>query len=555
MAKKLALSLSILLCSVYTQAQVNEARENDQKIFDISKNIEIFTEALYNLQSYSLYDVEPNTLTKEGLNVMMNSLDRYTNYYAESDVQDYLYLRTGKYEGLGLSFFKGRDSSIIISDIIAGGEAENSGLQIGDTILTVNGKKLMPMTVEQVRDYFQQIDAQDIQLSIKKVYSGKSQEISLNKGTVQKNKLGYAGWLSNFKDSSVSIIKLNKFTPDCAAMVGSALDSLYLVNPKMEGIVLDLRSNPGGLLMEAVKLVNLFIDKDKLVVYTQGRISDDKHTYNTKAAPKFEDMTLYVLIDTHSASASEIVSGALQDYDRAVIIGVNSFGKGLVQNFKKLPFNTQMKLTTAKYYIPSGRCIQALDYSRKNPDGSAYLTPENQRKKFKTANGRQVLDGRGVTPDVIVKEEKSEVLEQLDNQHLIFEFVSSDIDISSLNSKAQVKSNLDNYLSRFYKWLESNDAWKTLPFYKHWGELVKSNEESKMLPTQDMQSFEQAMYTSLIDNIREVENGLKIKIKEEILRRMLSDYDYYEQNMALDQYFTQVEVIQDNGEYQKILKP
>ncbi len=545
-----------LLGTLTVSAQLSETQKNDQDIFDVSKNIEILTEVLYNLQTYSLYDIDPNTITQKGLSAMTGSLDPYTRYYSESDIQDYLYQRTGKYEGLGLSFFKGVDSSIVISEIIEGGEAENSGLSIGDTIISVNGVDLAPMNVSAVRDYFQKVDGENIELQIQKVYKGTREKILIDKGVVTKNKLGYSGWLKGNGDRNISIIKLNKFTPDCAAMVESALDSLYLENPDMKGIVLDLRSNPGGLLIEAVRLVNLFVGSGKLVVYTQGKIADDVKKYHTKENAKFEDQELYVLIDSHSASASEIVSGALQDYDRAVVIGENSYGKGLVQNFKQLPFHTQMKLTTAKYYIPSGRCIQTLDYGDKDENGNPYNTPENKRKKFKTANGREVLDGRGVTPDVQVNIVKNDILQDLEQQHIIFGFVSAEVDIAQVEYKPQVDANLDKYLASFYDWLGSNDVWKTLPFYTHWGELVKSNASSKMLSNAEVQGFEKTMYNGLVNKIRDVEDELKVKIKEEILRRKMNDYDYYEQNMSQDQYFTQVEVINKDGKkYQKILQP
>ncbi len=552
MYKKLYAVLVLLLSSMLSHAQMSATKQNDQNIFDISKNIDIFTQVLYNLQTYSLYDIEPNTITKEGLSKMLEGVDRYTRYYAESDVQDYLFLRTGKYEGLGLSFFKGRDSSIVISEIIAGGEAENSGLSIGDTIVSVNDKKLYSMDASQVRDYFQQIAATDIQLQVNKVYTGKQENLSIDKGTVKKNKLGYVGWLGD--DKKTAIVNVKKFTPNCASLLESALDSLFLVSPSLESIVLDLRGNPGGLLLEAVKMVSLFVDGDQLVVYTQGRIPDDKKTYKTEGSAKYQDERLYVLIDTHSASASEIVSGALQDYDRAVLIGENSFGKGLVQNFRQLPFNTQMKLTTAKYYIPSGRCIQALDYAKKSPDGTPYLTPENQRRKFTTANGREVLDGRGITPDILVEVMKSDVLEELVDRHIIFEFVSGQIDMSQYKTKAEVTADLDKFLQRFYDFINKNDAWKTMSYYQQWLALVRDNESSDMLPSQQVQTFEGAMKDRLISKIGEDEKEVKNKIQEEVLRRVLDDEAYYEQNKVQDLYLDRVALSERNKDYNKILK-
>lgn len=549
-----ALLLSLgLLGSLSISAQLSQTRKNDQDIFDVNKNIQILTEVLYNLQTYSLYDIDPNTITKTGVTSMMASIDPYTRFYSESDIQDYLYQRTGKYEGLGLSFFKGVDSSIVISDIIAGGEAENSGLVIGDTIISVNGVELYPMNAGAVRDYFQKINGEDIQLSIKKAYSGVQQNVSIDKGVVKKYKLGYAGWLDS-DSKKTSIVKLDKFTPNCAADVEHALDSLYLLNPEMKNIILDLRSNPGGLLMEAVYLVNLFVGPGKLVVYTQGKIDDDTKKYKTQKNAKYEDQNLYVLIDTHSASASEIVSGSLQDYDRGVLVGQNSYGKGLVQNFKQLPFHTQMKLTTAKYYIPSGRCIQTLDYGDKDENGNAYIKPESKRNAFQTSNGREVLDGRGVTPDVEIPLQFSDLISELISKHVIFEFVSDEIDIPNIK-KNMDNSDLKNYTEEFYTWLPQSNSWKILTHFEYWQKLKTQNDNSQIIPLPDIEKFENQMAFSLIEKIKEEESQLQNAIRDEVLRRTLSGYKAYEENIETDSYILKVKEIMASGnQYEKILQ-
>ncbi len=548
----LLLSLG-LLGSLSISAQLSQTRKNDQDIFDVNKNIQILTEVLYNLQTYSLYDIDPNTITKTGVTSMMASIDPYTRFYSESDIQDYLYQRTGKYEGLGLSFFKGVDSSIVISDIIAGGEAENSGLVIGDTIISVNGVELYPMNAGAVRDYFQKINGEDIQLSIKKAYSGVQQNVSIDKGVVKKYKLGYAGWLDS-DSKKTSIVKLDKFTPNCAADVEHALDSLYLLNPEMKNIILDLRSNPGGLLMEAVYLVNLFVGPGKLVVYTQGKIDDDTKKYKTQKNAKYEDQNLYVLIDTHSASASEIVSGSLQDYDRGVLVGQNSYGKGLVQNFKQLPFHTQMKLTTAKYYIPSGRCIQTLDYGDKDENGNAYIKPESKRNAFQTSNGREVLDGRGVTPDVEIPLQFSDLISELISKHVIFEFVSDEIDIPNIK-KNMDNSDLKNYTEEFYTWLPKSNSWKILTHFEYWQKLKTQNDNSQIIPLPDIEKFENQMAFSLIEKIKEEESQLQNAIRDEVLRRTLSGYKAYEENIETDSYILKVKEIMASGnQYEKILQ-
>lgn len=388
--------------------------------FEISKNLEIFTSVVKEVNTYYVDDVEPATLLRTGIDAMLKSLDPYTDYYSESEIEDYRFMTTGQYGGIGASVGQ-RDGKVMIIEPYEGWPAEKAGLRAGDIILKIDDIVMSGKNTDDVSKLLKGQAQTQVKLLIERTGTEKPFEVPITRQEIKVKNVPYYGMI----DKNTGYIKFTGFRQDAAAEVKDALLDLKKNNPDIRGLVLDLRGNPGGLLDEAIKAVNIFVDRGQLVVSTRGKMQDWNKEYRTESDPIDTKLPLVVLIDGGSASAAEIVSGSLQDLDRAIVVGVNSFGKGLVQTTRPLPYNTQMKITTSKYYIPSGRCIQALDYSHKDKDGKALYYADSLKKAFKTKDGRIVYDGHGITPDIEVKRDKlPDVIISLLSKRLIFDYAS-----------------------------------------------------------------------------------------------------------------------------------
>ena len=386
--------------------------------FETSKNIEIFTDLYKELDMFYVDEINSGELMKTAIDEMLYSLDPYTTYIPESEMEDHLFMTTGQYGGIGAMISK-RDDYIYISEPYEGYPAQKSGLLAGDKILEVNGVSAYGKTTEELSNILKGAPNTEVNIIIER-NKGETLNFSFNREKVTIKSVPYYGFIHN----DVAYIKLRSFTRNCANQVKKALDELQEKN-ELKGIILDLRSNPGGLLNESIDIVNLFVEKGVDIVTTKGKIKDWEKTYKTKYTPINTETPLAILINSGSASASEIVSGAIQDLDRGVIIGRRSYGKGLVQQTRRLPYNAQLKVTVAKYYIPSGRCIQALDYSNRNDDGSVGKIPDSLISNFTTKNGRVVKDGGGIYPDVeIMNDDISDITLSLMNKRLIFDFAT-----------------------------------------------------------------------------------------------------------------------------------
>jgi carboxyl-terminal processing protease len=389
--------------------------------FEISKNLEIFSAIMKELNIYYVDEIKPGDLTKTGLDAMLESLDPYTVYIPESMVEDHRMSTTGQYGGIGAVVRKKGDY-VMVTEPYDNSPAQKAGLQAGDIIVEVAGQSTKGKTTDDVVKFLRGAPNTSVQMKVKREGTASEVVINLTREEIKIPNVPYYGMI----DTEIGYIKLKGFTTNAGADVSAALTDLKQKNPgTMKGIVLDLRGNPGGLLREAINVVNVFVDKNQNVVSTKGKVSEWNKTYKTINGSVDATMPLVVLVDRGSASASEIVSGTIQDLDRGVIIGQRSFGKGLVQTTRPLIYNAQLKLTTSKYYIPSGRCIQALDYSHRNSDGSVGSIPDSLRSKFKTKNGRIVTDGGGIYPDLSVKPRKySNILRSLVINNLIFDFAT-----------------------------------------------------------------------------------------------------------------------------------
>ncbi|MFZ1692084.1 MAG: S41 family peptidase [Flavobacteriales bacterium] len=386
--------------------------------FEIGKNLEIFTDLYKELNIYYVDDTQPGKLMKTGIDAMLNSLDPYTQYIPESDIEDYRFQTTGQYGGIG-ALIKRKGDLVVVSEPYENYPAMKAGIWAGDEIIEVEGRAVTGMNTDEVSKLLKGQSGTTVKVITRR--NGNTSTHALTREEIKIPDVPYKGIVD--QANKVGYIKLNAFTQTASADVRAAMKEV-----KDQGatkLILDLRGNGGGLLREAVSIVNLFVGKNQLVVETRGRISEWDKTYKTLSEPVDADLPLVVLVDGQSASASEIVSGALQDLDRAVIVGDRTFGKGLVQQTKDLIYNSKLKVTVAKYYIPSGRCIQKLDYAHRDSTGKATEVQVVKATAFKTRNGRQVEEGRGIQPDVDVMEpELAKVVGGLYEADLFFDFAT-----------------------------------------------------------------------------------------------------------------------------------
>lgn len=384
--------------------------------FEISKQLDIFTNVFKEVNLYYVDETEPGELMDEAINSMLESLDPYTNYIPEERVEDYKIQTTGNYGGIGASIRK-RDDYVVITAPYEGFAADKAGLKAGDLILKVDGKDVKGKSTDDVSHVLKGSPG----TKVKVVIGRDGEEISkeIEREEVHVKSVPYYGML----DNGIGYIALTNFTSKASKEIKKALKDLK--KEDLKGLILDLRGNPGGLLSEAVNVTNIFVDKGKEVVKTKGKLEEWEKTYKTLNSPEDTEIPLAVLISRGSASASEIVAGTLQDYDRAVIIGQRSFGKGLVQQTRKLSFGSQLKVTIAKYYTPSGRCIQAINYAERAEDGSVSKIPDSLRTEFTTNGGRAVYDGGGIDPDLHTEEhEVGGIIYSLYRKMILFDWAT-----------------------------------------------------------------------------------------------------------------------------------
>ncbi len=394
--KKPSIVASFIIAGIAIPLLFSFSARSSSDLFEISKNLSIFSSVYKEIDLYYVEEVEPGKFMKTGLDAMLKSLDPYTNYIPESKIEDYRLMTTGEYGGIGSMIRKSGDF-IIVTEPYDGYPAQKAGLHAGDKIIKVDGKEMKGKSTEDVSSLLKGQSGTPLSIEIDR--NGLISTVELIRENVKLPEVPYAGIID--EKSAVGYVKLNSFTNTASQNVETAIRELQ--NEGMSKLILDLRGNGGGLLNEAVNIVNFFIDKNTVVVETKGRVEEVNRTYSTQNQPWNTEMPVVVLIDGYSASASEIVAGSLQDLDRGVVIGMNSYGKGLVQQTKNLQYNAKVKLTIAKYYTPSGRCIQRLDYSDVNDDGRGTAVEDSLITLFKTKNGRDVKDGRGIDPDVVVE--------------------------------------------------------------------------------------------------------------------------------------------------------
>lgn len=524
----------------------------DNKNFEIAKNLDIYYSLFRELNTFYVDDIDPGKLVKTSIDDMLSSLDPYTNYIPESQIEDYRFMTTGEYGGIGALIAKHGDQ-IVISEPYDGFPAQKAGLRAGDVFLEVAGEKVDKMSTEDVSNLLKGSAGQAVEIKVSRYGEKKPVEFNVVRDKIAINPVSYYAML----DDHTGYIQLSQFTKDCAEKVKKSL--LDLKDQGAKQLVLDLRGNPGGLLIEAVNMCNLFIGKDQEVVSTKGKVKQRDMVYKTMGNPVDTVMQLAVLVNRGSASASEIVSGTMQDLDRGVIIGTRTFGKGLVQTTRDLSYNAKLKVTTAKYYTPSGRCIQALDYSHRNEDGSVGHIPDSLITEFSTAHGRKVFDGGGIEPDVKAENETLGNLSiSLLRQFKIFDFATKyRAENASIAEPSKFKVTDDIY-NQFVAYVESTDFNYTSETQKMLEQLKDLAKEEKYYDNakSEFNSLENSLNLDLDRDLHKNREEISMLIKSELVSRYYYQKGSAEANIKEDKTIAKaLEVLADPNGYHAILTP
>ena len=539
--KKIILVLFLAFCT-FVQAQ--------DKGFEISKNLEIFANVYKNVHLNYVDDVDPGKLMKTAIDAMLSSLDPYTNFYAESDMEDVKLQLLGEYGGVGALIHQ-QDGKIYVAEPYEGLPADKAGLKAGDRILEVNGTSTEGKTTSDVSGAMRGQSGTDVKLKLSR--DGRTFDCTLTRQEIKLPNVPYSGILP----SGIGYIKLSEFTQEAGKNVREAFRQLKKERPDMPGLIIDLRGNGGGLMNEAVDIVGMFIKRGELVVETKGKLASKNVKSYTRNAPEDLDIPVAVLIDGYSASASEIVSGSLQDFDRAVIIGSRSYGKGLVQNILPMTYNTQMKVTVSKYYIPSGRCIQALDYSHRDENGRATRVPDSLKTAFKTRNGRTVYDGYGIEPDVEVEQEYMSALSVvLVQKFLIFDYVTQFVKTHPTIASPSQFEITDEIYSDFRQFLAGKEYTYSTSTEKYLEDLKTIAKEEKYLEALDgdIKALEAKLKADKADDLTKYREEISEMLKSEILSRYYYQKGRIEGSLVHDKdVLKAVEILTDKAQYQKIL--
>ncbi|MBO7490300.1 MAG: S41 family peptidase [Bacteroidales bacterium] len=530
-----------------------DAQDNvpSDRAFELSKNLEIFSKLYQTLYINYVDDVDPGATMKKAIDAMLSSLDPYTVYYPESDMEDVKLQLLGQYGGIG-SLIHQQGDKIYISEPYKDMPADKAGLKAGDRILEVNGESTEGKNNADVSSAMRGQAGTDLTLKLER--DGKVFEKTITRAEIKLPNMPYSGIVGG----NIGYVKLDEFTQDAAKNVREAFAKLKREHPDMQGFILDLRNNGGGLMNEAVDLVNVFVKKGQLIVETKGKVSVKNTKSYTRMNPEDTEMPVAVLINGYSASASEITAGSLQDLDRAVIVGSRSFGKGLVQNVLPLVYNTQMKVTVSKYYIPSGRCIQALDYSHKDESGRATKVPDSLKTAFKTANGRIVYDGFGIEPDVETETEYMSVLTTtLVSKFHIFNYVNEFVKKHASIAAPDKFEVTDEIYNDFVRYLSDKDYSYSTGTEQMLKELKKVAEEENYLEAVkgEVDKLEERLKSEKADDLHKYRKEIGELLKAEILVRYYYSAGRLEGSLKTDpDVLKAIEVLHNKELYNSKLK-
>lgn len=520
------------------------------KFFQIAKNLDLFASIYKEINTYYVDEVNPNKLIKTGIDAMLESLDPYTVYIPEDDIEDFRTMTTGEYGGIGATteFLEGYHTIIMLQE---GYPAHKAGLQIGDQIISINN---IPVEQQASFDLGKLLKGQSkttFDITVNRYGQPQPLTYHVDREKITINNVYYTGMV----DDNIGLIKLTEFTTHASDEVKKAVVQLKREGAK--AIILDLRDNPGGLLHEAVNISNIFLPKGLKVVDTKGKITDLNRTYKTLDDPVDTEIPLAILTNGGSASASEIVAGVVQDYDRGVLIGEKTFGKGLVQSTRPLSYNAQLKVTTAKYYIPSGRCIQALDYSHRNPDGTVSKLPDSMKVAFKTQKGRTVYDGDGLDPDIVVEiEDYPSIAMVLSSKGYLFQYATLYHYMHPEIPSAREFKLTDAEYNEFLDWIRKKEISYETTVEKAYRQLIAASKRDKTYNTieDELGSLEAKIKSLKEKDLVKFRDDVKSLLEQEIITR------YYLQKGLIEVTFPDdpdiqkaINVLSNPQEYKKIL--
>ncbi len=537
-----------LWIGIFLIANRISAQQSD--FFEVAKQLEIYTSAFKELNMYYMDELSPAELNELALKTMFARLDPYTNFYDEQSIEDVRIQRSGEYGGIGAQT-RFKNKRLFILEVYKNAPAAQAGLFAGDEIIQIDDVLIKNYEEEEsVASLLRGLP--DTKVLLKIIRQGKELQITVGRSKIEMNAVPFYGMV----DNEVGYISFIKFNESGSLDIKKAFADLK--EKGMKKLIFDLRGNPGGLLNEAVNITNFFIPKDQVVVTTKGKVKKWSNTLKTKNEPIDLEIPIVVLIDGRSASASEIVSGSLQDYDRAVILGERSYGKGLVQRYRDLPYGTQMKLTISKYYTPSGRCIQELDYTNKDKKGNVPKYSDGKVNEFKTTNGRKVTDGGGVLPDVILdKPSTLPLTKSLFNSDAFFNFITqyyyTHPTIKPANEfqlENQIYQDFNAYLRNHIEEFESETEKNLQKVLESASKEGYDHEISS-----DFTAFKQAIAEKKIQKLQENQAEIKERLTEEIVRRYYYREGEYQQKMAFDPIIVQAaDLLNNKNKYEKILK-
>lgn len=542
--------LSILLVLTLSGGLLFAFTFNNDKLFAIAKNLDIFASLVRELDSYYVDEINPDELVSVGINAMLEELDPYTEFIPEEDQDDFRMMTTGEYAGVG-ALIGNRIGVNMVLMPYKGFPAQVGGLRIGDEILQVDTVDVVEKNTADISKLLKGPANTKVLVVVKR--GTDTLEVNLTRKKIVISNVPFHGMI----DSETGYIKLSDFTTNAAADVRNAL--IDLKSKGATKLVLDVRDNPGGILKEAIEIVNLFIPKGKEVVRTIGKLQSVNTVYKTEKSPVDKEIPLVVLINERSASAAEIVAGALQDYDRAVLIGRKTFGKGLVQSTIPLSYNSQVKLTTAKYYIPSGRCIQAIDYSQKDDEGKGFNVPDSLRNEFRTKNGRIVLDGGGIEPDEEIESRIfAPITYSIVARSLVFEYVNKfALENSEIVSPREFEVTDETYTD-FVSWLEGKDYDYTTRVEKTMEDLVSFAQKEKYYDEikDELESLKKSVSHSKEHDLVTFKDEIKEALKDEIISRYYYQEGVLEASLNKDDEINEsLKVLKNPTQYAMMLKP
>ena len=527
---------------------------NDNRKYQLSKQITILNAILKELDLFYVDTIQPKKIINKGIDAMLTHLDPYTEYYSEEDSDDLKMLTTGKYAGIGsvIRFHKEKNTTVIASPY-EGLPAAKAGLQIGDFILSINGTDIHGMGIDSVSNMLRGVAGTNVTLTIERPGEKKPRTIKITRESIAMPAISYYG----IQNDNIGYIQLESFTENCARNMRNAI--IEMKNKGAQAFIIDLRGNGGGLLNEAVEIVNLFVPKNLTIVTTKGKIKQANNTYKTNKEPLDTVSPLAILVNGQSASAAEIVAGSLQDLDRAVVIGTRTYGKGLVQTTRQLPGGSFLKITTSKYYIPSGRCIQALDYSHLIEDGKSSRIPDSLTTVFHTAAGREVRDGGGIRPDIEPKEEElSTLLFYLVQDMAIFDYATKYRLQHTAIAAPEEFTLTDEEYNEFKSFLKSKNFSYDIESLKILDRLKKMIELEgfTQITEEEITSLEKKLQTNIDHLLQHFSKQIKEIVANEIVQRYHGQKGGIIFSLREDiDIKTAYDILTDSEEYKKTLTP